>query len=220
MGDLRIAAHYATRERQNTAQRLYFVRLTAAHLREVLLIMDPPNRTYVPSVEEFLASLPWGTKPSRTVIRKSHGKAVRLVDRAMARGRPMIIANGNARSPTLRDDLKELRNRFFHYGWDEPGDEAIRAAMASLAGERTGYWIREHTLRAEYADDVGTKLAHPFPLAFAPDMHARIIELIEPISLFIHQVEAAWLHANRDVVSVKIPGMERVTLREFLGRAQ
>jgi hypothetical protein len=35
--------------------------------------------------------------------------------------------------------------------------------MTSLAGASTGYVIRENTMRALYADDVGTMLVHPFP---------------------------------------------------------
>lgn len=219
LGDLRIAGHYATRERQAAAQRLYFVRLTASHLREVVLIMDPPDPQIVPTVEEFLASLPRGTKPSRTEIRMSHRKALRLVDKFMAKGRPEIpAANGRRRRPKLRDDLKELRNRFFHYGHDRQGDDALRSAMASLAGERTGYVIRERTMRALYADDVGTKLAHPFSIDLAPDMHSRIVEVIEPITLFIHQVEAAWLYSHREVVTVRVPGKQPQTLAELAGR--
>jgi hypothetical protein len=40
---------------------------------------------------------------------------MKQVDAVMA-GRPDIEAKGKKRPSTLRDDLKELRNRFFHYG--------------------------------------------------------------------------------------------------------
>lgn len=136
----------------------------------------------------------------------------------MVKGRPEIVTpKGETRRPKLRDDLKELRNRFFHYGHDESGDDALRAAMASLSGEATGYVIRERTMRALYADDVGARLAHPFPVEFASDMHTRIVELIEPISSFIHQIEVAWLHANPGPVTVRLPGRKPRSLSEFLG---
>jgi len=219
LGDLRIAAHYATRKRQNGAERLYFVRLLASHLREVLLIMDPPNHKIIPPVEEFLTYLPRGTKPSRTEIRKSHARAIRMVDKPMAAGRPEVGAGtAKARPATLRDDLKELRDRFFHYGHNAPGDDAIGAAMSSLAGEPTGYVIRQRTMRAEYADDVGAKLAHPFRVEFAHDMHTRVVALIEPVSKFVHQVEAAWLYTQRDLVMVRRPGQPPQTLKEVLRR--
>jgi hypothetical protein len=223
LGDLRIISHYATRNRQSNAERLYFVRLLASHLREVILIMDPPNPVVVPTIEEFLAALPRGTKPSRAEMRKSHRKALRLVDKNMAKGRPAITTpQGRTRPPKLRDDLKELRNRFFHYGHDESGDKALKAAMTSLAGEATGYVIREKTMRALYADDVGTMLVHPFPKKhgekFALDMHGRLVELIEPVSLFIHQVEAAWVHAHRKEVNVRLPGKRRQSLADLLDR--
>jgi hypothetical protein len=175
LGDLRIAGHYATRSRQNSAQRLYFVRLTASHLREIVLLLDPPDRTVIPNVEEFLASLPRGTQPSRADIRKSHRRALRLLDKPMAKGRADVVgSNGRPRRPTLRDDLRDLRNGFFHYGHTKAGDDALAAAMDAVSGNRTSYVVRERTMRAEYADLLGTKLAHPFELRFAADLHRRV----------------------------------------------
>jgi hypothetical protein len=219
LGDLRIAVHYAIRKRQNTAQRLYFVRLVASHARELVLIMDPPNLHVVPPVEEFLRSLPPGTEPAPAEIRQSHARAMALLEQTMAPGRPAITtAKGQTRAPKLRDDIKELRDRFFHYGHDARGDEAIRLAMTALRGDATGYIIRERTLRALYADDVGMTLTHPFPARFAEDMHSRVLGFVEPAVLFVQQVEAAWLHAHRDVVVVRRPGRTPQTLREFIGR--
>jgi hypothetical protein len=216
---VRIAGHYATRTRQNSAQRLYFVRLTASHVRELVLILDPPNALVVPRVEEFLSSLPQGTEPAPADIRQSYKRAMRLLDLPMHPERPQITtATGDTRHPKLRDDLKELRDRFFHYGHDARGDEAIRGAMQALVGDATGYVIRDRTLRALYADDVGMTLAHPFPARFAEDMHSSLVAFLEPAALFVHQVEAAWLHAHRDAVVVRRPGRTPHTLREVLGR--
>ncbi len=142
-----------------------------------------------------------------------------MLDRPMASERPEITTGkGNKRRSTLRDDLKELRNRFFHYGHDRAGDAALRAAMEALTGQPTGYVIRERTMRALYADEVGTTLAHPFDPEFANDMHQRIVTLIQPTALFVQQVEAAWLYAHRDDVTVSIPGRARQSLRDFIGR--
>jgi hypothetical protein len=44
-------------------------------------------------------------------------------------GRPDVEVNGTERPTTLRDDLKELRNRFFHYVHDAERDAALQAAM-------------------------------------------------------------------------------------------
>jgi hypothetical protein len=218
LGDLRIAARYATRARQNGAERHYFVRLIASHVRELVLIMDPPNTKVVPSISEFLRALPDDTDPTRSEIRRSHAEALKLLEKEMAKGRPLIeTPKGRKRRPKLRDDLKEIRNRFLHYGHDEPGDKALQAAMKALEGERTGYVIREKTMRALYADDVGLHLTHPFPMEFVADMHGRIVELLEPVSSFVHQVEAAWLHKQRDVVEVRLAGEERKPMREMLG---
>jgi hypothetical protein len=124
LGDLRIAGHYATRDRQRGAERLYFIRLTASHLRELVMLLDPPNSKVVPTVEQFVLALPRGIKPTRAEIRDSHRRAIRQLAEIM-RGRPDIQVGDKTRPPTLRDDLKELRNRFFHYGHDQRGDDAL-----------------------------------------------------------------------------------------------
>jgi hypothetical protein len=183
--------------------------------------MDPSDSGVVPTVEEFLKALPRGTTPSRDEIRKSHRKALRLVEKNMAKGRPEIpTPKGKTRPPKLRDDLKELRNRFFHYGHDVSGDVALKEAMTALAGEAASYVIRERTMRALYADEVGVMLVHPFPKeeaeTFARDMHRRLVELIEPVALFIHQVEAVWLHAHRGDVTVRRPGQPAMSLADLL----
>ncbi|HEY7949942.1 MAG TPA: hypothetical protein VID51_03800 [Solirubrobacterales bacterium] len=121
------------------------------------------------------------------------------------------------RRPKLRDDLKELRNQFFHYGHIQSGDDALTVAMTSLASERTGYVIRERTMRANYADAVAVKLAHPFDAEFAEDMHARIVQLIGPVSTFIHRVEAAWLYRHAKKIKVRRPGHPVETLDHGLG---
>jgi hypothetical protein len=215
LGDLRIAGHFVTRKRQSTAERLYFLRLTASHMRELVLIMEPPNTQIVPTVREFVRALPRDAQPSSAEILKSHVRAMALLDQPMHPDRPPITVNEQQRRPKLRDDLKELRNRFLHYGHDAPGDAALRAAMDARRGGATGYVIREVTMRALYADDVGMTLTHPFPPEFAEEMHTRLVAFLQPATLFVHQVEAAWLHAHRDVVVVRTPGQPPRALREF-----
>ena len=73
------------------------------------------------------------------------------------------------------------------------GDDALRRAMETAAESRSSYVIRDRTMRARYADLVSTFLAHPFDDQFAADMHGRIVDLIGPVSTYVHAVEAAWL---------------------------
>jgi hypothetical protein len=48
LGDLRIAlATYATREEQPMHERLYFVRVTSQHVREVVGLLDPKGEKRV-----------------------------------------------------------------------------------------------------------------------------------------------------------------------------
>ena len=212
LGDMRIAGHYATRNRQRAAERLYFVRLLASHLRELVMLLDPPNSKIVPTVDQFLAGLPRQIKPPRKEVRTAHRKAIRQLAEVM-RGRPNIEVNGKTRPPTLRDDLKELRNRFFHYGHDQAGDDALRAAMEAVANNRSSYVIRSRRMRARYADAVGNLLAHPFPLESAGDMHGAITNLIGPAATYVQSVEAAWIWTRAPgIITVRRPGGERYPL--------
>jgi hypothetical protein len=198
LGDLRIVADYATRARQSEGERVYFVRLFALHMREVANLLDPPDHTIIPTVDEFLAAIPRGTKPSRTEIRKYHAKVMRRLRKPM-KGRAEIEIRRRGkpttrRVPTLRDELKRLRDDFAHYGHNAEGADAVKAAMASASEIRTGYAIREHKLRAQYADTVAMTLTHPFELdnrKLAGDMHGRIIDLVEPVASYIQCIEAA-----------------------------
>lgn len=206
LNDLRIAAKFAVRRRQVYGERLYFVRLLASHLREVVLLIDPPSEH-----EAFLDALPRGTKPPRTEIRKSHAKAMTRLNREM-KGRPDIEVRTKKgmvrRPPKLRDDLRELRNRFFHYHHDASGTAALQVAMEAVKGDRATYVIRERTLRADHGDLVSTLLAHPYDAAFAPDMHDRIVDVIGPIATYIQQVQAAWFYSRPPGV-VTIIGKDR-----------
>jgi hypothetical protein len=131
LGDLRVAGRYATRGRQNMAERTYFIRLIASHVHEIALVLEPTGRSVVPNVDEFLRSLPRGTKPSRTLIRRAHTQVIKALDRPMAKGRPLISVDGNQITPRLRDDLKRLRNGFLHYADLSYGDKALGAAMTT-----------------------------------------------------------------------------------------
>jgi hypothetical protein len=88
LGDLRIAAHYATRKRQRFAERLYFVRLTASHLRELVILLDPPNTRVVPTVDELVLALRRGTSPSRSEIRRHHREGRFVASQRLCAGVP------------------------------------------------------------------------------------------------------------------------------------
>src|SRR5215208_672628 len=133
LGDLTIVADYAVRQRQPEGERLYFIRLFALHMREVANLVDPQDRRVIPTVDEFLASLPRGTKPSRTEIRRYHRQVMRRLAKPMKgrdkieikrRGRPSVW-----RVPTLRDELRRIRDDFAHYGHNAAGADNVIAAM-------------------------------------------------------------------------------------------
>jgi hypothetical protein len=198
LGDLRTVAEYATRKWQREGERLYFIRLFTLHMREIVNLLDPPDPKFVPTVHEFVASLPRGIRPTRSEIRDQHAKVLRRLSQPM-NGREPITVRGKRRIPTLRDDLRRIRNDFAHYGHNAVGADAVARAMRAASEIRTGYMIRERALRAEYADTVAMTLTHPFALddrTLAEDLHGRIVDLVGPVSSYIHNVEAAWLRSR------------------------
>jgi hypothetical protein len=75
--------------------------------------------------------------------------------------------------------------------------------MRAASETPTGYMIREHSLRAQYGDAVAMTLTHPFDLddrELAYEMHGRIVALVDPVSSYIHRVEAAWLASRQSGV--------------------
>ena len=204
LNDLKIVSDYAVRQRQPEGERLYFIRLFTLHMREIANLVDPPDTKIIPTVEQFLDSLPRGTRPSRTDIRRYHGQVMRRLTKPMKgrpkrefkrRGKPSVW-----RVPTLRDELKRIRDDFAHYGHNAEGADNVIAAMSAARELRTGYTVREKIWRAQYADAVAMTITHPFDLedskGFALDMHGRIVDLVGPVARYIHHIEAAWLNSR------------------------
>jgi hypothetical protein len=146
------------------------------------------------------------------VIRGYHAKVMRRLNKPL-KGRDKIEIRRKGkpsvwRVPTVRDDLKRIRDDFAHYGHNVRGADAVTAAMRRAREIRTGYVVRERALRAQYADTAAMTITHPFGLndrQLALDMHGRIVDLVDPLSSYIHNVEAAWLSSRpSDVVTTKL----------------
>jgi hypothetical protein len=102
--------------------------------------------------------------------------------------------------PDLNSELRRLRNGFVHYAYREDADELLAQAMTLAADQESAYVIRERTMRAEYADEVGGKLMHPWPDLTDDDWHAairalhsRIRGLLDAVSDYVHHAEAVYL---------------------------
>lgn len=134
LGDLRIAAQYATRDRQRNAERLYFIRLTASHLRELVMLLDPPNPQVVPKVDEFVLALPRGTKPTRSEIRAVHRRAIKQLA-AVMRGRPDIT-------------VERRRSRAVAWPYPAEGDGRRGPRTASVGRRSTTSWLAAPTAAA------------------------------------------------------------------------
>jgi hypothetical protein len=102
--------------------------------------------------------------------------------------------------PTLGSELRRLRNAFFHYFNRVEYEQPLTEAMERAAGLDSAYVIREHTMRAEYADEIANKLMHPWPglseerwTQAVRALQERITALIKPTLNFLHLAEAAYI---------------------------
>lgn len=100
--------------------------------------------------------------------------------------------------PTLGSELKRFRDGFFHYFNREDFDPPLIDAMERAADMEGAYVIREHTMRAEYADEIANKLMHPWPdlsdedwTKAARKLHGRIAaaRLSIPLSARVRSAE-------------------------------
>jgi hypothetical protein len=198
LGDLRIAGEYSVRNDQPHHERLYFIRLFAAHMREAVLLLDPPDRGVVPSVEDFIAALPADSREFHAEpLRKALEEVLRLLRRQFSM-RPGV---------NLRHELRRMRNQFFHYHADRNSDADLGDAMAAAAHEDGAYVIGEDprnrfTMRAEYADTVSTHITFPFEgddatvRPVAEELLEDILNLLGPLTDYLHHVETAYLRSR------------------------
>ena len=66
LGDLRIVGKYVPRDDQPDHERIYFVRIMASHLREIVKVID--IHADKPKIVDFVASLPAMAREARTRI--------------------------------------------------------------------------------------------------------------------------------------------------------
>jgi hypothetical protein len=115
LGDLRIVATYAVRERQPENERMYFVRIFSSHLREIvkLLVLDYRHRE---DVREFVGRLPQDAQDARAEVER------------------LTESTHVLRSDvTLFEDLKRILDDTFHYARDRASDERLRQTMSDVA---------------------------------------------------------------------------------------
>ena len=216
MGDLRVAGEYAVRELQPEYERLYFVRLVASHMRETVLLLDPPDRGAVPDVEDFIDALPSDCREIHADGLREARNEVLMLLRQQFTLRPGL---------NLRNELRRMRNQFFHYHADRNSDADLGDAIAAAADDDGAYVVgTEHTntltMRAEYADTVSLRLVHPFEgddetvRPVAVELHGAIVNLLGPLTRYLHRVEAAYLRSRAPgVVTLVQPDGTRTEAR-------
>jgi hypothetical protein len=190
-----VAIDYAVRDEQPDYERMYFVRLAAMHLRELVVLIDPPEPSVQPvpcptcGKPEPRPELTLPDLDALIVATNPPAERVEALRAARARVVDTLAQRLELRPVLLRQELRRLRNGFAHYHRDPASEEALTEAMerAHLEGR---YVIRERTMRAEYADDVAAKFVHPFPDEQAHDMavelHGCIVGLLGPVSDYLH----------------------------------
>lgn len=188
LGDLRIAGRLLGREEQPAHERMYFVRVVAAHLHELCILFQPSDDT-IPTIEQFIVAI----RPEAAVetnLRKAHRRVLKALKKTTKTpGRP-----------DLSSELSRLRNGFAHYAYRQDADTLLMEAMTLAADQQSAYVIRGRTMRAEYADEVSQKLMHPWSDLTDDDwqaatraLHARIKGLLAAVSDYMHQAETAYL---------------------------
>ena len=194
LGDLRTAIKFAVRSEQPEFERIYFVRLTAQHLREVAVLFDPPDRSVVPGIEDFIRSaIPSSQTEWRGTLRRQH----RDVLRALRTELPTI-------KRTLKSELDRLRHGFAHYHRDSDSSVALEQAMADVAEIRSRYTNLGDEMRAAYADEVTARLMHPFVAsaeqAQVRELHTEIVGFVGVVAEFLQHAEAYYLRSRADGV--------------------
>lgn len=96
-GDLAVAADPFINRGDDLAdyERFYYVRLLAAHLRESILLIDPPAHSVVPRLDGFLSTFGNAMPELQLEIRESHRAVLEALDTPLA-ARPDV---------TLRNEL-------------------------------------------------------------------------------------------------------------------
>lgn len=189
LGDIRIAAKYAVREEQLDYERVYFVRLLTAHVREAakLAVLDHRDRD---DVRRFVAGLPEEAQDARARVEE-------------------ILEEETRAETTLFADVKRIRDDTFHYARDEQSQARLRKAMERVAGAESGYLLGDRASethsRALYADLVAVNAMHPFGkteeeiLGLSRAMHGRIVGVLDPLGSFIQHAESSWIRSRPDV---------------------
>ena len=181
LNDIRTAAEYAVRPEQPEHERLYFVRTLASHIREAvkIVVLDHHQRR---DVRDFIAGMPESGQEAFEEIERRIDARLEL--------RPNV---------SLLDEIKRLRDDTFHYARDAASIQRMRGALDRAARDQGSYLMTDRALRAEYADLLRVYLVHPFDgsddekQAQVREMHQAIVELIGPLSSFLHAAEAHWL---------------------------
>jgi hypothetical protein len=181
LNDIRTAAEYAVRSEQQEHERMYFVRTLASHIREAvkIAILGHDQRE---DIQAFVSGMPQRGQRALDEVRQRFETPFQLRS-----------------SVSLFADIKRLRDDTYHYARDAASVERMREAMRRAATEQGSYLITDRALRAEYADVLRAYLAHPFDGTEeeqqdqAREMHKAIVELISPLSSFLHAAEAHWL---------------------------
>lgn len=179
LGDLRIVADHLDSE--SDAERLYFGRVFASHLREALKLVTLAYNTRQ-DIREFVETLPKAGQEARA-------EAARMAHDCPFKHRPDVI---------LWKDLKRVRDDTFHYASDPASQESLRKTLAHVADEEGVYFIREDWQRADYADLVAGNRMMEFAddawLESTKEMLAAFKALNSHVVLFIQHVEAVYLN--------------------------
>jgi hypothetical protein len=177
LGDLRVAVEYAVRDEQPVHERIYFVRLLIAHMRETvkLIALEHDKRE---DVQDFVKTLPTEAQDALEEIAKEADPD---------------------REGSLFADLKRVRDDAFHYPREGEDEGRLKDTLREVSNFEGVYRLDGDCMRADYADLVVVNAMHPQhededeTLKLARDLPQRMVDLTTPVSTFLLYVAGAWL---------------------------
>ncbi len=198
-------------------ERVHFGRLMMVHMREALLVLEPPplskkqRKAGEPpplTIADAITALGAGDADVRAALER-HWADLRTLLKEPLSLRP---------ESSLWDELRRVRNRLIHYGTRAEDDDALTTALRTVADLEGVYQYTDGgPMSADFADLVSINLAFPASEtllaldgeAAAERERAEAIEVLDgiatafgPFVLLLHQMEALYLHLHKDTIVV------------------
>lgn len=225
LADLRLVADQLMRDGLSDRERVYFSRLMMAHMREVVLVLEPPDsETDALRVTDVIATM--GTTDPR---------APAYLARLWEAARDQLKAPLELQpKTTVWRELRRVRNRLLHYGYTQEADRALGTALETVADEQGVYrLVAEGFLSADFADLISINLAFPMSAqtralpkgeqrareeAEAEEILQAVLDVMQPLATLLQMIESVFFRMRPDQVTVRFEDGSSALLSSSLDR--